>query len=123
MTFCTPSLPGSSQPTKRGHIAIKERFRLWALPCVICGDEGDIQIDHIVPLVKGGSNEPDNLQPLCKQCHNRKGNKTGRSNEDLRRLYLADFREHHLRNRYRLDTQFQNQYDRISYIDWKVRNA
>jgi 5-methylcytosine-specific restriction protein A len=25
--------------------------------------------DHIVPLADGGTNETDNLQPLCKRCH------------------------------------------------------
>lgn len=34
-------------------------------------DEG-YQVDHIIPLFKNGSNELDNLQPLCGTCHNKK---------------------------------------------------
>jgi len=27
------------------------------------------EVDHIVPLVDGGTNEPDNLRSLCRPCH------------------------------------------------------
>lgn len=30
------------------------------------------QVDHIVPLAEGGTNDPDNLQSLCHSCHSRK---------------------------------------------------
>ena len=29
-------------------------------------------MDHIRPLAHGGTNEPDNSQPLCRDCHAKK---------------------------------------------------
>ena len=41
--------------------------------CACCKCESDeMQIDHIVPLGNGGSNERDNLQMLCVECHKEK---------------------------------------------------
>jgi 5-methylcytosine-specific restriction endonuclease McrA len=44
-------------------------------PCVQCGSTEDLTWDHIVPLVKGGTNELSNLQVLCRACNGSKGAK------------------------------------------------
>lgn len=43
--------------------------------CAFCGTKENITIDHIIPLSKGGTNDVDNIQPLCRSCNSRKGNK------------------------------------------------
>jgi 5-methylcytosine-specific restriction endonuclease McrA len=40
--------------------------------CAACGEQRPLERDHIVPLVNGGSNTIDNLQPLCGPCNKKK---------------------------------------------------
>jgi hypothetical protein len=37
--------------------------------CRMCGSARTLEIHHMVPRVKGGSNLPDNLITLCSMCH------------------------------------------------------
>lgn len=43
--------------------------------CVECGEirRRKLTIDHRIPLAHGGTNEDENLQTMCKECNNRKG--------------------------------------------------
>lgn len=56
--------------------------------CVHCGKKfrkGSIDIDHIVPQSKGGTNDPKNLQCLCIHCNRSKGNRMDKTKEDLKK--------------------------------------
>lgn len=50
------------------------RKSLIGKPCVKCGKPADT-VDHIIPMSRGGTNDPDNLQPMCWDCNRRKGAK------------------------------------------------
>jgi hypothetical protein len=43
--------------------------------CKVCETHDNITVDHIIPLSKGGTDELDNLQLLCRSCNSSKGNK------------------------------------------------
>jgi len=60
----------------RGYDRTWQNLRLMILRrsplCVRCGT-GASQVDHIVPIRKGGARlDPDNLQALCHSCHSQK---------------------------------------------------
>ena len=49
--------------------------KLGAGICYYCGQRykpGDLTMDHIVPLGRGGHSVKANLVPACKQCNNQK---------------------------------------------------
>jgi len=50
--------------------------------CATCGAVETLTIDHIDPLSKGGSDDLDNLQLLCRSCNSRKGH-SGRTMHDV----------------------------------------
>lgn len=42
--------------------------------CQECGaKQGPFEIDHVIPIAKGGQNVPNNLRVLCRTCNRRKG--------------------------------------------------
>lgn len=49
--------------------------KLYSSPCTSCGSVQDIQMDHVVPLKKGGPHSEGNLQPLCQPCNASKQDK------------------------------------------------
>lgn len=48
--------------------------------CVRCGKKlrkGDVDIDHIIPRSRGGGNNRNNLQCMCRHCNRSKQNNLG----------------------------------------------
>lgn len=66
----TPRLRGRAWGAQRALLLAQQPL------CVHCKALGRVraatEIDHKVPLFKGGSHDADNLQPLCAECHDAK---------------------------------------------------
>lgn len=57
---------------------LKERYNFICPSCHKSEPEIKLTEDHIVPLSKGGSDDIENIQPLCKYCNSKKNIKTMR---------------------------------------------
>jgi 5-methylcytosine-specific restriction endonuclease McrA len=44
--------------------------------CIYCGSKTLIEIDHRIPLIRGGSNLIENIAPACRSCNRRKNRRT-----------------------------------------------
>jgi 5-methylcytosine-specific restriction endonuclease McrA len=44
--------------------------------CAYRGEEGPLEVDHRIPLSRGGSNRIDNILPACRSCNAKKHNMT-----------------------------------------------
>ncbi len=48
--------------------------------CYYCGRKfppNELTMDHVVPIIKGGRSEKNNLVPACKECNARKKHQLG----------------------------------------------
>jgi 5-methylcytosine-specific restriction endonuclease McrA len=67
-----------ASPERLGWLLVRKKMKELVFmrdihECKYCGSTENLEIDHIIPLAKGGTNELDNLQILCKKCNRKKG--------------------------------------------------
>lgn len=43
--------------------------------CAYCGSCKNIEVDHVIPVARGGTHTPDNLVAACRRCNRSKGAK------------------------------------------------
>jgi 5-methylcytosine-specific restriction protein A len=66
-----PSRVGRSEPQRR-KIAQRQNWKCASTSCNLAGELEAYDVDHIIPLWKGGEDTDENLQALCPACHRRK---------------------------------------------------
>lgn len=54
-------------------LLVLKRDKYSCVKCGSCARDIPLEVDHIVPVSKGGSDELDNLQTLCFECNRGKG--------------------------------------------------
>lgn len=64
-----PRPPLSEYEQRRRAFANKTRD---GAACAKCGSTEKLTVDHIVPMIRGGSDDLSNLQILCKRCNSSK---------------------------------------------------
>lgn len=69
---------GQQQAPQIQRIPLKEsvRHEVWrrdAGRCVRCGSREKLEFDHIVPVIRGGSDTARNIELLCEACNRKKG--------------------------------------------------
>jgi 5-methylcytosine-specific restriction endonuclease McrA len=60
-------------------LALRAAFREF---CAYCGEPGPLQVEHRIPLSRGGTNDISNILPACARCNTRKHRMT---DEEFRR--------------------------------------
>jgi 5-methylcytosine-specific restriction endonuclease McrA len=48
---------------------VQQRFAQFDHRCAYCGCDGKMQIEHVVPISKGGSHAVGSIVPACKRCN------------------------------------------------------
>lgn len=82
--------------------------------CRICGAKEDIDKHHIIPKIKGGTNEKDNIICLCRGCH-MLIHKLGIEGEDnIKDLVEFGF-EYYLINRFALKEYDKNSIETVDF--------
>ena len=78
--------------TTRQNVLMRDKYT-----CQICGatvkDGAKLELDHIIPYSKGGTNDESNLQVLCQQCNREKHNRTDLLHDKLKLAELKDVRQ------------------------------
>lgn len=60
------------------HLSPTHLWRHWSKfdhCCAYCGCSGDLEVEHVVPISKGGEHHLGNIVPACHRCNSNKGRK------------------------------------------------
>lgn len=64
-----------------GRHTMQEWIQIKTMNAYLCNNCGNMEpfiqltVDHIIPLTKSGSDNIENIQPLCQRCNSKKGNR------------------------------------------------
>lgn len=80
--FARGYVAAKKEKASRSSLPARVRFEVLkrdAFRCQYCGKQAgggaELEIDHIVPISKGGTSDKENLITACKECNNGKSSK------------------------------------------------
>lgn len=93
-------------PVQISVAALRQRFNEFGNCCSYCGDGGDMQIEHVEPISKGGAHDIGNIVPACSRCNTSKRN---REMEEWYRSqpFFSELRLHRIRRVMRQPEAYQ----------------
>ena len=65
------SLYRTNVPFSKRNVMVRDRFK-----CLYCGSDKQLTIDHIIPVSRGGKSTFENCVTSCKDCNNKKNDRT-----------------------------------------------
>jgi hypothetical protein len=98
--------------------AVKRRF--WGMPCAVCGVPFNIHVDHVKPVVGGGGDSEENLQPLCRGCNYIKKHKL--ANPEVAQEVRRRGMQHFLKAVSEYEQRYDNPFDYYSPDRWAKKN-
>ena len=66
----------TEHPSAAVRIRVMKRDRFQCTYCGTPGTDAELEIDHIIPVSRGGSNHMSNLTTACRACNQTKSNGT-----------------------------------------------
>ena len=86
--------------------ALRQRFNEFGNCCAYCGDGGEMQIEHVEPISKGGAHDIGNIAPACSRCN------TSKRNHEMEEWYrsqpfFSELRLHRIRRVMRQPEAYQ----------------
>ncbi len=79
-TYKPSRVPVTEEEWERRRVTPDIRSRIFERDNYECqswgAKDGLVEIDHVIPISRGGSSDDDNLQALCTPCNRSKGTKT-----------------------------------------------
>jgi len=80
------------------HLSPAQLWRRWCdfdQCCAYCGASGDLEVEHVVPISKGGEHHLGNIVPACHRCNSNKRSKDAWSWYKAQPFY-EDWRWHNI---------------------------
>ena len=62
-------------PEREWRVLRQRIFERDAYACTYCGSKDDLTCDHVLALIRGGTNDENNLTTACRSCNSSKGDR------------------------------------------------